>query len=75
MCVLLVSCIIYSGSRVVLVLLVFYVLEDSLFLKHICSVNPDHFAVMSSISVWVQGYITFFMLDSYEHKIYPARKC
>ena len=29
----------------------------------------------SVISIWPRGYKTFSMLDSAEHKIYPAPKC
>ena len=29
----------------------------------------------SETEIWNQGYKTFFMLNSAEHKIYPAHKC
>ena len=34
-------------------------------------VGPD----ISDFFTWPRGYITFFMLSSVEHEIFPAPKC
>ena len=41
-------------------------------------VDPDMMPADLDVPVyktWPRGYKTFFMLNSAEHKIYPAHKC
>ena len=35
----------------------------------------EHEKKFYNLGTWPRGYKTFFMLNSAEHKIYPAHKC